>query len=64
MHNEFIVIENNGEQTGSFNYTSSDEKRNAENALVIRGNSFLSQQYHNEFNRLWSESSPVQCNNS
>jgi len=64
MHNEFIVTGNNGVQTGSFNYTSSAEKRNAENALVIRGNSFLSQQYRNEFNRLWAESSPVQCNYS
>jgi len=61
MHNKFIVTGNNGVQTGSFNYTSSAEKRNAENALVIRGNSFLSQQYQNEFNRLWAESSPVQC---
>ncbi|MFP3524569.1 phospholipase D-like domain-containing protein [Pantoea sp. SIMBA_072] len=57
MYNNFIVIGNNGEQTGSFNYTSSAKKRNAENALVIRGNSFLSQQYQNEFNRLWAESS-------
>lgn len=47
-------------QTGSFNYTSSAEKRNAKNTLVIRVNSFLSQQYQNGFNRLWAESWPVQ----
>lgn len=64
MHNEFFVMENNGEQTGSFNYTLSDEKRNAENVLVIRDNPNLAQQYKNEFNRLWAESSPVQCNYS
>ncbi|WP_309568539.1 phospholipase D-like domain-containing protein [Pantoea alfalfae] len=64
IHNEFIVIENNSEQKGSFNYTSSDEKRNAEYALVIKDNSFLSQQYQNEFNRLWAESSSGQCNYS
>lgn len=63
MHNKFIVTGNNDVQTGSFNYTSSAEKRNAENALVIKDNSFLSKQYQNEFNRLWAESSPVQCNN-
>lgn len=57
-------MENNGEQTGSFNYTLSDEKRNAENVLVIRDNPNLAQQYKNEFNRLWAESSPVQCNYS
>ncbi|WNK74256.1 phospholipase D family protein (plasmid) [Pantoea agglomerans] len=64
MHNKFIVTGNNGVQTGSFNYTSSAEKRNAENALVIRDNPNLAQQYQNEFNRLWAESSPVQCNYS
>ena len=62
MHNKFIVTDNYGVQTGSFNYTSSAEKRNAENALVIRDNPNLAQQYQNEFNRLWAESSPVQCN--
>ncbi|WP_397325198.1 phospholipase D family protein [Pantoea agglomerans] len=64
MHNKFIVTGNNGVQTGSFNYTSSAEKRNAENVLVIRDNPNLAQQYKNEFNRLWAESSPVQCNYS
>ncbi|MEN4691290.1 phospholipase D-like domain-containing protein [Pantoea agglomerans] len=70
MHNtalcitNFFVTGNNGVQTGSFNYTSSAEKRNAENALVIRNNPNLTQQYQNEFNRLWAESSPVQCNYS
>lgn len=64
MHNKFIVTGNNSVQTGSFNYTSSAEKRNAENALVIRDNPNLAQQYQNEFNRLWAESSPVQCNYS
>lgn len=61
MHNKFIVTGNNGVQTGSFNYTSSAEKRNAENALVIRDNLAVSKLYQDEFNRLWAESSPVQC---
>ncbi|WP_246875295.1 phospholipase D family protein [Pantoea ananatis] len=61
MHNKFIVTGNNGVQTGSFNYTSSAEKRNAENALVIRDSLSVSKQYQDEFNRLWAESSPVQC---
>ncbi|WP_311776048.1 phospholipase D-like domain-containing protein [Pantoea ananatis] len=61
MHNKFIVTGNNGVQTGSFNYTSSAEKRNAENALVVRDSLPVSKQYQDEFNRLWAESSPVQC---
>ncbi|MHC3774588.1 phospholipase D-like domain-containing protein [Pantoea agglomerans] len=64
MHIEFITTGKSGVQTGSFHYTSSAEKRNAENALVIRGNPFLSQQYQNEFNSLWAELSPVQCSYS
>ncbi|NEK83769.1 MAG: phospholipase D family protein [Pantoea ananatis] len=61
MHNKFIVTGNNGVQTGSFNYTSSAEKRNAENAMVVRDSLPVSKQYQDEFNRLWAESSPVQC---
>lgn len=61
MHNKFIVTGNNGVQTGSFNYTSSAEKRNAENALVVRDSLPVSKQFQDEFNRLWAESSPVQC---
>ena len=64
MHNKFMVVDDNAVQTGSFNVRSPAEKPNAENALVIRGNSFMSQQYQNEFNPLWAESSPVQCNYS
>ncbi|WP_256853560.1 phospholipase D family protein [Pantoea sp. Fr+CA_20] len=61
MHNKFIVTGNHGVQTGSFNYTSSAEKRNAENTLVIRDTLSVSKQYQDEFNRLWAESSPLQC---
>ncbi|ORM85531.1 endonuclease [Pantoea allii] len=45
MHNKFIVTGNNGVQTGSFNYTSSAEKRNAENSLVVRDSLSVSKQY-------------------
>ncbi|WP_242460030.1 phospholipase D-like domain-containing protein [Pantoea agglomerans] len=58
-----MVVDDNAVD-GSFNFRSSAEKRNAENALVIRGNSVLSQQYQNEINRLWAESSPVKCSYS
>lgn len=61
MHNKFIVADGNAVETGSFNYTSSAEKRNAENALVITGEPATARQYQMEFNRLWNESSPVTC---
>jgi len=61
MHNKFIVADGSAVETGSFNYTSSAEKRNAENALVIKDEPDIARQYQAEFNRLWNESSPVIC---
>jgi len=61
MHKKFIVADESAVETGSFNYTSSAEKRNAENALVITGEPETARQYQTEFNRLWNESSPVAC---
>ncbi|WP_371601174.1 phospholipase D family protein [Pantoea sp. AV62] len=61
MHNKFIVADGGAVETGSFNYTSSAEKRNAENVLVITGEPEAALRYQTEFNRLWNESSPVIC---
>ena len=61
MHNKFIVADGNAVETGSFNYTFSAEKRNAENALVITGEPETAGLYQAEFNRLWSESVPLTC---
>nr|WP_205298418.1 phospholipase D family protein [Pantoea formicae] len=61
MHNKFMVTDGSAVETGSFNYTSSAEKRNAENALVIQDEPGIARQYQAEFNRLWNESVPVSC---
>ncbi|WP_262417991.1 phospholipase D family nuclease [Pantoea dispersa] len=61
MHNKFIVADGSAVETGSFNYTSSAEKRNAENAMVIKDEPGIARQYQAEFNRLWNESVPVAC---
>jgi len=61
MHNKFMVADGSAVETGSFNYTSSAEKRNAENALVIHDEPVIARQYQAEFNRLWNESVPVIC---
>lgn len=61
MHNKFMVADGSAVETGSFNYTSSAEKRNAENALVIENEPDIARQYQSEFNRLWNESAPVAC---
>ncbi len=61
MHNKFIVADGSAVETGSFNYTSSSEKRNAENALVIKDEPDIASRYQSEFNRLCNESAPVAC---
>lgn len=61
MHNKFIVADGMNTETGSFNYTSSAEKRNAENALAVFDNKAVAAEYNAEFERLWNESSPVTC---
>ena len=60
MHNKFMVVDGETVQTGSFNYTYSAAKRNAENALLVKGSPGLADAYQREFNRLWNESTPVQ----
>ncbi|MDX6041241.1 phospholipase D family protein [Enterobacter ludwigii] len=55
QHNKFMVIDGVTTQTGSFNFTSSAIKRNAENTIVIWNEPHTAQAYQREFNRLWSE---------
>jgi len=61
IHNKFIVADGMNTETGSFNYTSSAEKRNAENVLAVFDNKAVAAEYNAEFERLWNESTPVTC---
>ncbi|MDI3360330.1 phospholipase D family protein [Lelliottia sp. V89_10] len=56
MHNKVIIADNKHIETGSFNFTSSAIKRNAENNLVIYNCPDVAIVYSKEFNRLWNES--------
>lgn len=58
MHNKFMVIDGQTVQTGSFNYTSSAARRNAENVLILAGVPQLASTYAHEWQRLWQESEP------
>jgi phosphatidylserine/phosphatidylglycerophosphate/cardiolipin synthase-like enzyme len=55
-HNKFIVLDSVSIETGSFNFTLSAVKRNAENALVLWNVPSMAQEYITEFERLWEES--------
>jgi len=55
MHNKYIIIDKITVQTGSFNFTASAEKRNAENVIVIRNNPALAKRYLTNWKKLWDE---------
>lgn len=55
MHHKFMIIDNHILQLGSFNYTNSAEKRNAENVLVIDDDN-LAHVYLKEWQKLWDSS--------
>lgn len=48
-HNKVIILDKKTLITGSFNFTKSAEERNAENLLVIKGNSALLEKYIKNF---------------
>ncbi|KZC32658.1 endonuclease [Rhodanobacter sp. FW510-R10] len=58
MHNKFMVVDGHTVQTGSFNYTASAARRNAENVIVVAGAPDMVSAYDAEWRRLWNESEP------
>lgn len=56
QHNKFMVVDGVTTQTGSFNYTSSAIRKNAENILVVWNHRATAGAYQKEFDRLWGES--------
>ncbi|TCV98748.1 phospholipase D family nuclease [Biostraticola tofi] len=59
MHNKFMVIDGRTVQTGSFNYSNSADRRNAENVLVLWNAPEVANEYQKEFERLWQEGQPL-----
>ena len=62
MHSKFIVIDDVNVETGSFNFTSAAEHKNAENVLVLRNDAAVARKYTEEWMRLWDESETLQPN--
>jgi len=48
-HNKVMIIDQSTVLTGSFNFTESAQKRNAENVLIISGDKALAAQYRRNF---------------
>ena len=58
MHNKFVIVDGAHVETGSFNFTSSAEKGNAENVLVIWKNPQLAAIYTANWREHWDHSEP------
>jgi hypothetical protein len=59
-HNKVMLIDRQTIITGSFNFTTSAEKSNAENLLIIRNRPDLYQSYENNFRHHYEHSQPYQ----
>jgi phosphatidylserine/phosphatidylglycerophosphate/cardiolipin synthase-like enzyme len=55
MHDKFVVVDGDTVETGSFNFTSAAEKKNAENVIVLHDPA-VAKRYAGEWERLWKES--------
>jgi phosphatidylserine/phosphatidylglycerophosphate/cardiolipin synthase-like enzyme len=57
QHNKYMIIDEKHVECGSFNFTKSAEKNNAENAIVVLDSPNFANTYTKNFNKLWNESS-------
>ena len=60
MHDKYIIIDSKTVETGSFNFTASAERRNAENVIVIKNNKKLAHEYMDNWQQLWDEGEEYQ----
>lgn len=56
QHNKYMIFDEKHVECGSFNYTKSAEKNNAENAIIIKDQPELASIYEANFKKLWLES--------
>lgn len=55
FHHKFMVIDDHSVETGSFNYSSSAENRNAENLIYLINTPEIAKIYTEEWVLLWNE---------
>lgn len=56
MHNKYLIVDENNVETGSFNYTKSAEKYNAENIIIMHNYPAIAAKYLENWRGLWGES--------
>lgn len=63
MHNKYLVIDGVAVGTGSFNFTSSAARRNAENFLLLRDVPDLAGRYVSDWKEHWNHSAAYRSRN-
>lgn len=61
-HDKVVIVDGRHVQTGSFNYSSSAERRNSENVLVVWDDPALARTYLTHFKRNWDLGKPYVTN--
>jgi len=59
LHDKFAIIDDKTVLTGSYNWTITADKKNAENLLVIKDRD-LAHEYTKQFKHIWSQSGEAQ----
>ena len=59
MHDKFLVVDNRTTETGSFNFSYSAYRRNAENVIVVRDDPQVAAAYASQWRMLWEQSTPL-----
>lgn len=59
MHNKYIVIDKKSVQTGSFNYSSNADRKNAENAIFLNDQPSIASIYTSNFEKLYADSEVI-----
>jgi phosphatidylserine/phosphatidylglycerophosphate/cardiolipin synthase-like enzyme len=62
QHQKVLIADDDTVETGSFNYTDSADRRNAENVLVVKNSARLAGQYLREWELHWAHSDVLKPN--
>lgn len=60
LHNKYMIVDGNTVETGSYNYTSSAQTKNAENYQIYHNNTELAKLYQQDWQAIFDQGYPYQ----
>lgn len=60
LHDKYMIVDGNTVETGSYNYTSSAQTKNAENYQIYHNNQALAQLYQQDWQAIFDQGYPYQ----